>query len=406
MSRTVPLRNKPSFSTTKETSGGKSKNTTTPQPQKQQRTTEEKRVWLIKNNHLRSLAEQKEFINLDDKTLEQLLKLDSTAAAAVAASQKRKSKTTATTTGTTTDTATTMDDLHMAIKMACSVVRRVYGYYKSSRSMSKGDYIQFIQQSRVVSRRSEAGLQAADVELLWLKCSRQAAAIKAGTTPCLLPHHFMECISRIGAIKYEQTTPSMVERINRMCLDDLRWNARQSDADTLRSRLVEEDVLLIHAKHHSILKDIFGEFSRKGKMSLRQWHKFHEVFMLETYSKRLSSRHVDVLFHKAQSGSVVAPGTGVDKAPDETVISYEASVLDFVEFLEVIGVMSVYEVPDPYITMGVKLKTYIETVLVPRYGHFQENGIFGVRNYLQRVHSVRNGGGGSGSGGNGEGGDL
>ena len=232
MSRTVPLTNKRS-STTKETRGGKlgqKKITTTQQQERQeerqeeQRTTEEKRELLIKNNHLRSLAEQKEFINVDDKTLEQLLKLDSTAAAAVAATQKRKTKTTATATATatTTDTATTMDDLQMAIKMACSVVRRVYGYYKSSRSMSKGDYIQFIQQSRVVSRRSEAGLQAADVELLWLKCSRQAAAMKAGTTPCLLPHHFMECISRIGAIKYEQTTPSMVERINRMCLDDLR----------------------------------------------------------------------------------------------------------------------------------------------------------------------------------------
>ena len=89
------------------------------QVQTVQQQNDEKRNALLRQNVLRSMSEQKEFLNLDAKTLEQILKLDSTADA---------SKTTKPGKGTQgTTTTTTMEDLEMGIKMACSVVRRVYG---------------------------------------------------------------------------------------------------------------------------------------------------------------------------------------------------------------------------------------------------------------------------------------
>ena len=290
-------------------------------------------------------------------------------------SKKKKKNSVKTTTMTTEiQEATTIDDLKMAIKRACPVVRRVFGYYKSSRSMAKGDYIQFIQQSRVVSRRSEAGLQAADVELLWLKCSKQALALKNGKTPCLLPSQFMECILRISAIKYETSSPSVVDRLHRMCIDDLKWNARQSDVDALRCRLIESGVFVIFQQFKTLLKNIFNKFSKKGKMSRKQWSQLNGVLLLEEHSNRLSARHTENIFHKSQSGSVAAintevknvDGTSIVPALSEDEISYEASVLDFTEFFECISVMSVYECPDPYQTLGMKIRRYIETVILPR----------------------------------------
>ena len=255
--------------------------------------------------------------------------------------------------------------------------------------MSKSDYIQFIQQSRVVSRRSEAGLQAADVELLWLKCSKQAQAVKAGKTAILLPHQFMETVLRISAIKYEQLTPSVVERLSRMCLEDLRWNARQSDADSFRFRLVESDVLATKTYFEDKVKNIFQKFGRKGKMSMRQWKTFVDTLLLEESSKRFSSRHVENIFHKGQSGSAVVvvdknEKSTAEQQPNEDVVSYEASVLDIIEFWECIGVISVFECPDPYMTLGVKIKMFLDTTVVPRYECYLENGEHGVRNFVQR----------------------
>jgi hypothetical protein len=352
-----------------------------------QMTKKERRQHLLHENILRSFAEQHEFVLLDDKTIEQILKLDMTSIDTTQQRQQQQEEAPPPLGENEEEErgGTTEEDLMMAIREACPVVKRVYGYYKSGRSMNKGDYIQFIQQSRVVSRRNEAGLQAADVELLWLKCSRQAMAVREGKTPALLPHQFMEVCLRIASIKYENNFKSVPKRMERLCLEDLRWNARQSDADAFRARLVEDDVLMIWDRFIDRVSEIFKTWSRKRKMSLRNWKSFVDILQLEETSSRLGSRQVESAFHKAQSGSVGNSGAG-EKAEQQTEeqIEYEASVLDSVEFWEVLNLLSVYESPDPYLTVGRKMSNFIEKTLIPRFECYQENGEHGVKNYIAR----------------------
>jgi hypothetical protein len=251
--------------------------------------------------------------------------------------------------------------------------------------MNKGDYIQFIQQSRVVSRRNEAGLQSADVELLWLKCSQQAAAVKAGRTPALLPFQFMECCLRIAAIKYESLSPSVLVRIERLCKDDLRWNSRWADVDAFRTRLGEEGVIIVYHRHVDKCREVFKAWSRKNKMSLKQWKSMVGVLLLEETSARLNSRHIESIFHKSQSGSLSEDDQGLSVATTdltEEQLAYESSVLDFTEFWECLGNIATFENPDPYIPIGMKMTTFFESTLMPRFEHYQEGGEFGVKNYL------------------------
>ena len=330
------------------------------------------------DNILRSLAEQHEFVLLNKKTMEQILKLD-----------------------TNDEGVTTNESLEESIREACPVVRRVYGYYKSGRSMNKGDYIQFIQQSKVVSRRNEIGLQSADVELLWLKCSQQAAAVKAGKSPALLPFQFMECCLRIAAIKYESLSPSVLTRIERLCTDDLRWNSRWADVDAFRKKLVEEQVMIVYDRHVNVVREIFQTWSRKNKMSLKQWKTMVGVLLLEETSARLNSRHVESIFHKSQSGSLTTQQTTVQSGEGEEdescgggaaaaattlteeQVAYESSVLDFTEFWECLGNIATFENPDPYVPVGIKMTTFFESNLVPRFEHYQDGGEFGVKNFLK-----------------------
>lgn len=92
-------------------------------------TKEERRKQLLSENILRSLNEQKEFVQFDEKTTMSILKLDTT----TIENDKNED-------GVKEDEeqGTTKDDLFLAISESCPVVRRVYGYYKSGRSMSKG----------------------------------------------------------------------------------------------------------------------------------------------------------------------------------------------------------------------------------------------------------------------------
>ena len=339
----------------------------------------ERRQALEHENKLRSLSEQREFVCLSDSLFEQLLKFDATATAGQTKVGVKE---------------TTPSDIEFAVKMACPTVRRVYNYYRSGPVMSKSDYIQFIQQSKVVSRNNEAGLQAADIELLWLKCSHAHETSKSGGVPNLLPHQFMEVCLRIGAIKYESATPSLPLRIERLCDQDLRWNARQSDADAFRLRLVDADVLVSFDRFYPAARAIFKEWSRKGRMGMRQWRNFVKTMMLEESSSRLGSRNVDLLFHKAQSGSaddlgdegdVGGPASGPTTTNEQKQkIKFEADMLDCLEFWEVLAGLSVYEDPDPFTTMGTKIRRYCEAVLLPRAEAYDESGEHGVKNHVQR----------------------
>ena len=73
------------------------------------------------------------------------------------------------------------------------------------------------------------------------------------------------------------------------CEDDLRWHARQSDVDKYRTRLIEDDVLIIYDRYIVKIKELFKSWSRKGKMSLRQWKQMIDILLIEETSTRLGT---------------------------------------------------------------------------------------------------------------------
>ena len=103
----------------------------------------------------------------------------------------------------------------------------------------------------------------------------------------------------------------------------------------------------------------------------------------------IGTRHIESIFHKSQSGSVTntnvtSSSANSSNGPTEEQIEYEASVLDFIEFWEAISNIAVYESPDPYITLGIKVSIFIEKVMLPRFDIYVENGVHGVKNYVAR----------------------
>ena len=106
--------------------------------------------------------------------------------------------------------------------------------------------------------------------------------------------------------------------------------------------------------------------------------------MLEATSVRLGPRNVDVIFTKAQSGSrETEDGDDADGA-HEAKIAAEAIVLDFVEFWESCCALAVFEDPDPYVTVGLKIRRFMEKTLLPRLDVYKESGEHGVRNHVSR----------------------
>ena len=67
----------------------------------------------------------------------------------------------------------------------------------------------------------------------------------------------------------------------------MRWHARQSDVDKYRTRLIEDDVLIIYDRYIVKIKELFKSWSRKGKMSLRQWKQMIDILLIEETSTRL-----------------------------------------------------------------------------------------------------------------------
>ena len=159
--------------------------------------------------------------------------------------------------------------------------------------------------------------------------------------------------------------------------------------------------MIVYDRHVNVVREIFQTWSRKNKMSLKQWKTMVGVLLLEETSARLNSRHVESIFHKSQSGSLTTQQTTVQSGEGEEdescgggaaaaattlteeQVAYESSVLDFTEFWECLGNIATFENPDPYVPVGIKMTTFFESNLVPRFEHYQDGGEFGVKNFLK-----------------------
>ena len=270
------------------------------------------------------------------------------------------------------------DEINGVLREHAALLRDVFSFYSisaadmqggsagasSTVTMSSPEFWRFVKDIRVVDGKA---LISSQVDLIFIAANndlrtglpRQEADNSASE---LLPHEFVEALTRLAARKFAGSGKADVhDCLRKLIVDVIKPRACRSDSNHFRALLVSAPVQGVFARHRRALERVFmhyatqdksmGSTAQKGVGNTINYTEF--VIMCkecQLFDNAFTELVAGVVFANVQQDEVEQSGVSVGGGYGEMVFS---------EFLEAVGAVCMYKCPMPYEPLEQRLEQFI-----------------------------------------------
>eukprot|EP00854_Cymbomonas_tetramitiformis_P006547 gene6547-7844_t len=174
----------------------------------------------------------------------------------------------------------------------------------------------------------------------------------------LVAYEFSESLVRLAAVKYKGKSDSLSGRLTLLIEKDIMKYAVRVDSDPFRKSMQAPEVEKVLATHSKSLQKIFAYYAgadkgdTKGSTSINAQEFIKLVKDCQLLDNALTEAQIMSIFAYIQHDEL--DGAGM------------AEQMDFQEFQEALGAITMYKISNPYLPTHQRLDTFINNMLIPK----------------------------------------